>query len=468
MTFLTENNDVRNDMNHKRNSKGFQIEDAVNLWFHSAEELHSSFNKRPRSFNGKNRRGDASPFRKGDASPFRKGDASPAYSHGQASPGGGQRTPGGGVKKDLRRTVFIYGIPEKMTPAQVRQEAASQGGEIKGFHMEGDDDGPHRPSAVSVMAKKLGRPEADIRKEGLKTAFVVMSSQGQATKLVKGVKGRGRVDGTGLFRCIHKYDYMKSIRKSPSARSIGFTPRFSPKPMKVPGSAPLGPQHRQFNRYDSRRRHSAAPSPTAGSPVFREIRPNLRTSNTRFPKWTRPRSAPGPRPLFAPRSKREDMNSLSLMPSTISESSRFSSARIIRRTSTGNRDQIAKGPVDNTTQGFFWSRAGRVPKSLRTTHEHEEGTWGDAALDAIENIAGSGMKDMSLPSSIRDPLPPPDTVPEWQVVSDPETEPTDFGLSMSNRSLDKAASSFNSEPPTPMNFSGEDEKEQGTDGLCTK
>merc|ERR1719461_1549957 len=186
---------------------------------------------------------------------------------------------------------------------------------------------------------------------------------------------------------------MKSIRKSPSARSAGgFTPRFSPK-AKIPGSAPLGPQRNrpQFRTGGSfdRRNNSHTPSSANASPVFRELRPNLRVTNARFPKWTRPRSAPGPRPF--PRMNRgDDMSGLKLMPSTISETSRFSgsSARIIRRTSTGHRDRTAKGPQSDDSSskagfpatGFHWSRAGQRTPVAKIDEEDE--SW------SVENLRG--------------------------------------------------------------------------------
>merc|ERR1719461_1842646 len=55
----------------------------------------------------------------------------------------------------------------------------------------------------------LLRSEAVVRKQQLKTAFIVMGSQGQATKLVKEHTASKCGRGVFSFACIHKYDYMK-------------------------------------------------------------------------------------------------------------------------------------------------------------------------------------------------------------------------------------------------------------------
>jgi len=102
--------------------------------------------------------------------------------------------------------------------------------------------------------------------------------------------------------------------------------------------------------------------------------------------------------------------------------------------------------------GFNWSRAGQRTPVAKISEDEE---WG-----AVENIHGRASM-IELPSSIRQDSSPiskvfdqqeEEVIPEWQVVSDPESD-NEFSLQMSNRSQSAvgAASLVSS-----MNDSGDD------------
>ena len=172
--------------------------------------------------------------------------------------------------RDLRRTVFLYGIPPHKTEPEIRQ-ILSQHGHIKRIHFEPDhgvdddasvggngnggnngavdDEAPNSDVAQIIMRKKFlfptryqsdGQSDTESHKSGftsksmdaggggegcfvhpcrhpngdpqdfshLVTAFVVFESQSQATKCVK-----ARVRSMDGMRCIHKYDYNKVAKK---------------------------------------------------------------------------------------------------------------------------------------------------------------------------------------------------------------------------------------------------------------
>lgn len=114
--------------------------------------------------------------------------------------------------------------------------------------------------------------------------------------------------------------------------------------------------------------------------------------------------------------------------------------------------------MDSTTPGFNWSRAGgRTP--IPNIPEHEEDF-------SAENMTAHATVDIASIASIRDSSPiMEEIVPEWQVVSDPEDsldhDDQEFALQMSNRS-EPVISSLNE---SPMNFSGEDDKEPNCDPI---
>lgn len=136
------------------------------------------------------------------------------------------------VRKNLRRSVLVYGIPKRMTDGDLRN-LLNMHGNILCVAFESMDEGPDSEIGCIIMKKKLS--EARELSE-VKTAFVVFESQSQANKCVKS-RSRGSLDG---IRTMHKYDYNKVIKRLGKGVSPLFTPTHSPlntmSPMSTPGS----------------------------------------------------------------------------------------------------------------------------------------------------------------------------------------------------------------------------------------
>lgn len=124
------------------------------------------------------------------------------------------------VRKNLRRSVLVYGMPKHMTDEQIRN-LLDMHGNILCVAFAGMDEGPEPEIGCIIMKKKLG-DTVDLT--NLKTAFVVFESQSQANKCVKS-RSRSSVDG---IRTMHKYDYNKVIKRLGKGVSPLFTPTHAP------------------------------------------------------------------------------------------------------------------------------------------------------------------------------------------------------------------------------------------------
>jgi hypothetical protein len=124
------------------------------------------------------------------------------------------------VRKNLRRSVLVYGLPEQMTDESVRK-LLDMHGNILCVAFAGMDEGPDPEISAVIMKKKFG-DSVDLT--NIKTAFVVFESQSQANKCVK-TRSRHSVDG---IRTMHKYDYNKVVKRLGKGQSPLFTPNVSP------------------------------------------------------------------------------------------------------------------------------------------------------------------------------------------------------------------------------------------------
>merc|ERR1719433_2272360 len=84
------------------------------------------------------------------------------------------------VRKNLRRSVLVYGLPEQMTDESLRR-LLDMHGNILCVAFAGMEEGPDADIGNVIMTKKFN----DINPDSLKTAFVVFESQSQANKCVK-------------------------------------------------------------------------------------------------------------------------------------------------------------------------------------------------------------------------------------------------------------------------------------------
>lgn len=255
------------------------------------------------------------------------------------------------VRKSLRRSVLVYGLPGQMTDLGVRN-LLEMHGNILCVSFPNMTDGPDIDMGRIIMKKKLGDP-ADLDK--LTCAFAIFESQSQANKCVK-ARSRSSTDG---IRAMHKYDYNKVVKRlgkgmSPNASPL-FTPTASPsfthsEPRSTsltgitpnfgssgPGSFKLSPvlgAHASPS-YKSRSvsRSPVVRSMNSKSPFFRGTSPNLRGAHS--PSW-----------------KLED------------HGEGLSTMRARSSSQQNRRVIVAKGP-DNT-KGFRWPRNPEW-KSTRTT-----------------------------------------------------------------------------------------------------
>jgi hypothetical protein len=166
------------------------------------------------------------------------------------------------VRKNLRRSVLVYGLPQQMTDESVRNLLNTHGN-ILCVAFAGMEEGPDPEIGAVIMKKKFG-DSVDLT--NIKTAFVVFESQSQANKCVK-TRSRHSVDG---IRTMHKYDYNKVVKRLGKGQSPLFTPNASPMMLanKVPpackgyggmtpstGSFQLSPSVKQvptFNRRNNK------------------------------------------------------------------------------------------------------------------------------------------------------------------------------------------------------------------------
>lgn len=124
------------------------------------------------------------------------------------------------VRKSLRRSVLVYGIPRQMTDADVRK-ILDMHGNILSISFCGQTEGPDPDMGRITMKKKLGD---SIDFSVLTCAFVVFESQSQANKCVK-ARSRSSVDG---IRTMHKYDYNKVVKRLGKGMSPNASPLFAP------------------------------------------------------------------------------------------------------------------------------------------------------------------------------------------------------------------------------------------------
>lgn len=124
------------------------------------------------------------------------------------------------VRKNLRRSVLVYGLPKQMTDESVRK-LLDMHGNILCVAFAGMDEGPDPEIGTVIMKKKFGD---SVALTNVKTAFVVFESQSQANKCVK-TRSRHSVDG---IRTMHKYDYNKVVKRLGKGQSPLFTPNVSP------------------------------------------------------------------------------------------------------------------------------------------------------------------------------------------------------------------------------------------------
>jgi len=124
------------------------------------------------------------------------------------------------VRKNLRRSVLVYGLPKQMTDQFVRK-LLEMHGNILCVAFAGMEEGPDPEIGAVILKKKFG-DSVDLT--NIQTAFVVFESQSQANKCVK-TRSRHSVDG---IRTMHKYDYNKVVKRLGKGQSPLFTPNASP------------------------------------------------------------------------------------------------------------------------------------------------------------------------------------------------------------------------------------------------
>lgn len=253
------------------------------------------------------------------------------------------------VRKSLRRSVLVYGLPQQMTDAGVRR-LLDMHGNILCVAFPTQSDGPDIEMGRIIMKKKLGDP-ANLLK--LTCAFVVFESQSQANKCVK-ARSRSSPDS---IRTMHKYDYNKVVKRlgkgmSPNSSPL-WTPTASPSFNSEPRSSSLSGATPTFSSIPGGLKlspaHGSQRSPHFGSRSMSRS-PVVRSMNSRSPFY-RSHGSPGLRSQRSPSWKLQeggDVNGLR------QRSSSMNNRRVI----------VAKGP-DNT-KGFRWPRNPQW-KSTRTT-----------------------------------------------------------------------------------------------------
>jgi len=253
------------------------------------------------------------------------------------------------VRKSLRRSVLVYGLPQQMTDKGVRELLDSHGN-IMCVAFPQQSDGPDIETGRIIMKKKLGEP-ANLMK--LTCAFVVFESQSQANKCVK-ARSRSSSDG---IRTMHKYDYNKVVKRlgkgmSPNSSPL-WTPTASPSFNSEPRSCSLSGATPTFNSTPGFKL-SPAHGGSHGSPQFgsrsMSRSPGVRSMNSRSPFY-RSHGSPGVRSQRSPSWKLE-------------ENGEMSHLRQRSSSSQNRRVIVAKGP--DSTKGFRWPRNPRWKKT-RTT-----------------------------------------------------------------------------------------------------
>lgn len=140
--------------------------------------------------------------------------------------------------RDLRRTVYFYGIPNEF-PDMAIESMCKLYGSIRRIHWEkqtGDDEGPDQDISKTIMRYKLGSPSQEEKLaiargetysvprctedevKNLKSCYVVFDAQSQANKAVKAYRHQVAI------RAITKYEYGKLEKKIIEANVAGIAP----------------------------------------------------------------------------------------------------------------------------------------------------------------------------------------------------------------------------------------------------
>jgi len=298
-------------------------------------------------------------------------------------------------KKDLRRTVFAFGLKPTVTEIDLMTICVEHG-QVKGIYFEGHEDGPERPVAEIIITKSIkkaqgGKKPSPENLSNLRTVFIVFASQGQATKLVKARGRNASIDGPLDFRCIHKYDYLRVAKRNGLGMfdnvSLTSTPGFVPgvgKPAcprfpSLPGPMVVNTPKNGTSAWDQRKfmckRPRSAPGPRPYSTKVGIARELASPSSSKRWKMRSPRIDEGiPLNCKMEPLTLQNMKFLHRSPPVRSFGGRFlslsrtgndtglprrsptcSSSSFASRHSFGNLD-VAKGPPDLHTAGFFWMR----------------------------------------------------------------------------------------------------------------
>lgn len=218
--------------------------------------------------------------------------------------------------KDLRRTCFVFGFPRSKDYKPYLRKLGNENGKLKAVLGEGEEDGPEPEIAAMITSKKLKQKSGAA--SNTFSAFLVFESQGQATKFVKTYRN------TPELKCIHKYDYVKVVKKLNGGSTPLLTPLTEPNspnvtmsPASLRGKNPSSPpsirpasynDSQMKNPKNSKRRPLAPQSPSFSSVRGKAVpSPNrgkhIPSPGVRNTLRTTPGSAPGPHGTFGPSSR---------------------------------------------------------------------------------------------------------------------------------------------------------------------
>lgn len=253
------------------------------------------------------------------------------------------------IRKCLRRSVLVYGLPKQMTDLKLRH-LLNKHGNILCIAFEGMEDGPEPNTGRTIMKKKLPGNVDEQELSSKKVAFVVYESQSQANKCVK-ARSRNTEDG---IQTMHKYDYNKVAKRLTKGVSPVFTPMNeakSPNPSScntpmsetnrnltpAPKEANLTPIYnpKRSNRSPAMRSRSAQSSPATTHALHKRTRYSRQGLKTPDPNWNIP-----------DHSWSRSTRSWRIEERTPTKES--------RRPSRKNNVKVARGP--DGTKGFRWPR----------------------------------------------------------------------------------------------------------------
>jgi len=168
------------------------------------------------------------------------------------------------VRKNLRRSVLVYGLPEQMTDEPLRHLLGAHGN-ILCVAFAGMEEGPDREISSVIMKKKFGD---SVNLTALTTAFVVFESQSQANKCVK-TRSRHSIDGV---RTMHKYDYNKVVKRLGKGQIS---------PLMTPSSSPMMPLKNQHSS-----KYGGMPPSSSGFQLSPSVKPQAMPFCRNSPKTT--------------------------------------------------------------------------------------------------------------------------------------------------------------------------------------